>query len=225
MRTSDMIKSKFWRAGDVQGRPPIVLTIADVTEELIGRGSKQEAKCFLWFNENLKGLQLNKTRVRLLEAAFGPDSELWIGKKVKLSFDPTVEFGGRAVGGVGLQTPHGVVYQAAEGLAGWGAAPQGSPADAASRPPPPVWDEKRQTWVTPQPAQAIARPRPPQPVWNETTQSWDLPSQATQKTAPPLTISQRVAAAAQPATEFVDQATGEITTGAQTPDFDDAIPF
>ena len=111
MRTSEMIKSKFWRAGDLQGQAPVVVTIAHVTEELMGRpGGRQDAKCFLWFQEHVKGLQLNKTRVRTLEAAFGPDSELWTGKRVRLSFDPTVEFGGRAVGGVRLQTPPGVVY-------------------------------------------------------------------------------------------------------------------
>src|ERR1700675_5014274 len=119
-----MIKSKFWRARDVEGQRPVVLTIADVTEELLGRGAgRQDVKCFLWFNESPKGLQLNKTRVTILETAFGPDSDLWVGQRVRISFDPTVEFGGRAVGGVRLQTPPGVIYSAAgAGLPGWGEA-------------------------------------------------------------------------------------------------------
>ncbi len=63
MRTSDMIKSKFWRAVDLKGQAPVRLTIADVTEELIGRGGRQDVKCFVWFTEHLKGLRLNSTIV------------------------------------------------------------------------------------------------------------------------------------------------------------------
>jgi hypothetical protein len=234
LRTSDMIKSKFWRAADVQGKPPMTLTIADVTEELMGRGGRQETKCFLWFVENLKGLQLNKTRVRTLEAAFGPDSEGWVGKRVRLTFDPTVEFGGRSVGGVGLQTPPGVIYSpSANGHAGWGDAP----AQVPGRPPAPVWDEKRQVWVTPQPVAAAAQPpRPPAPVWNEATGQWETVNPATgeigvNKTSSPRpvkpanpqdstwggapTLSQRVAAPA--------SSDGWDTAAAA--DFNDDIPF
>lgn len=213
-----MIKSKFWRARDLEGQTPVVLTIVDVTEELLGRGAHQDVKCFLWFNEHQKGLQLNKSRVLVLEAAFGPDSEMWVGKRVRLSFDPSVEFGGRAVGGVRLQTPPGVVYSAgAELHAGWGAAPAAVP----GRPPPPVWDEKRQAWITPQPA---ASHRPPPPVWNEATQTWETVNPTTGEIAPPAhqraaTISDRVNAAHPPAGDF-----GPLPPP-HAPEFDDDIPF
>lgn len=196
MRTADMIKSKFWRARDVEGQAPIVLTIADVTEELLGRGGHQDVKCFLWFKESHKGLQLNKTRVNILEAAYGPDSEAWLGRRVRLSFDPAVEFGGRPVGGIRVQTPPGVVYSPGAALPGWGDAP----ATVGGRPPAPIWDERRQVWVTPQPPPASAAPatpaRPPPPIWNEATQSWEVVNPATGEIAapqgPPPTISQRV---------------------------------
>lgn len=171
MRTSEMIKSKFFRANDVQGQPPFVLTIAHVTEELMGRpGTGQDAKCFLWFQEHLKGLQLNKTRVRTLEAAFGPDSELWTGKRVRLTYDPTVEFGGRAVGGVRLQTPPGVVYSGQPAAGAWGDAPA---AAVPGRPPAPVWDEQRGEWILP-PATLPQAKRPPPPVFNEATGQWEM---------------------------------------------------
>lgn len=229
MRTSEMIKSKFWRARDVEGQPPRVLTIADVTEELLGRGARQDVKCFLWFNESPKGLQLNKTRVTILEAAFGPDSDLWVGQRVRLSFDPTVEFGGRAVGGVRLQTPPGVVYQAAgAGLAGWG-----DPAGTASgRPPAPVWDEKRQQWIVPQapPLRPVSAPaRPPPPVWNEATQTWETVNPATGEIAAPVhqrapTISERVNAGRSTDDDRWGPAdAAPAATGA--PEFDDDIPF
>lgn len=226
-----MIKSKFWRAGDVQGQAPVVLTISQVTEELMGRGGRQEVKCFLWFNEHLKGLQLNKTRVRLLEAAYGPDSELWVGRKVRLSFDPTVEFGGRPVGGVRIQTEPGVVYSAAAGAhPGWGDAPAAAP----GRPPAPVWDEQRQTWITPTPpaaAQAAAPKRPPPPVWNETTQSWETVNPSTGEIAAqappahqrPATISERVNSGHPPAD---GSGWGVLPPpAAATEDWNDDIPF
>lgn len=244
MRTSDMIKSKFWRAGDLQGQPPVVLTIADVTEELLGRGGRQDVKCFLWFNEHLKGLQLNKTRVRTLEAAYGPDSEGWVGQRVRLSFDPTVEFGGRAVGGVRLQTPPGLVYTPGAGLPGWGAAP-GTTAPPPGAPPAPVWDANRQVWVTQQPIAAPAPAQPPPPVWNAATGQWDVVNPSTGEISAPgpapgparvarpdpqagtwggaPTLSQRMDARP-PADEWSGQSENPAPAGAPA-DFDDDIPF
>jgi hypothetical protein len=192
-----MIKSKFFRGKDLEGVAPIYLHIADVSEELMGRGSRQDVKCVMWFHENPKGLRLNKTAVNVLEAAYGPDSDLWSGKKVKLYFDPKVEFGGRPVGGVAVATPPGAVYQATAAQAGWGDAPQ----TPAGRPPPPVWDEKRQMYVTVTPpvaAPGLGPPRrPPPPVWNDATQAWETVDPgsgeiAPPKHVPPPTISERV---------------------------------
>lgn len=229
MRTSDMIKSKFWRARDVEGAPPVVLTISDVTEELLGRGLHKDVKCFLWFQESPKGLQLNKTRVTILETAFGPDSEMWVGKRVKLSFDPTVEFGGRAVGGVKLTTPPGILYRPGADLqnAGWGDG-AGTP---AGRPPQPVWDEKRQIWVTPQPApraapaasQAVPS-RPPPPVWNETTQQWDFVDTATGEIAPPSNGGPPPTWRQQADAAYPPEGTHQRPANAAG-DFDDDIPF
>ena len=237
MRTADMIKSKYFRARDVEGVAPFVLTIADVSEELLGRpGSKQDVKCILWFMESPKGLQLNKTRVKLLEAAYGPDSVGWNGKKIKLYFDPTIEFGGRPVGGVGIKTSPGVVYNGTAHDAAWGAAP----AQVPGRPPPPVWDEQRQMYVMPQPSPAAAAPRrPPPPVWNEATQSWDIVNTATGEiagapAAPPVqpqhqrpqTISERINAGHPPGGAPADDGWGSLPPQrAPAGDFDDDIPF
>jgi hypothetical protein len=215
MRTADMVKSKFFRAIDMQGQRPLVLTIADVTEELLGRGTHQDVKCFLWFKEHPKGLQLNKGRVSVLELAYGPDSVLWTGKRVRLSFDPTVMFGGRAVGGVKLETPAGAVFTpGAEAYPGWGEVPAGAP----GRPPAPVWDEKRQQWITPQPPPPSAAPapspavpsRPPPPVWDDASQSW--------KTVDPGTGE---IGGQMPAGRGLDQFNRPPPPG----DFDDDIPF
>lgn len=222
MRTADMIKSKYWRGKDLEGQPPVVLTISDVSEELMGRGGHQDVKCFMWFREHNKGLQLNKTRVAVLEAAYGPDSVLWVGRRVRLSYDPSVEFGGKLVGGVRVETQAGVVYKPSPLVSGavWGDAPKAPP----GAPPPPVWDEKRQMWITPAPPVAAAPSRPPPPVWNEATKQWETVDTRTGEIAapahrPPPTISERVAAGSDR-----DQGWGDVAPAA-TEDFNDDIPF
>ena len=223
MRTSDMIKSKFWRATDVQGKPPQTLQIADVSEELFTRGGRNEAKCYLWFNGSIKGLQLNKTRVRILEAAYGPDSELWVGRRVRLSFDPTVEFGGRAVGGVKLETEPGVVYAPGAVEAAWGA-----PAAVPGRPPAPVWDELRQIWVTPQPVPQAAPSssgKPPPPVWNESTKSWETVNPQTGEIAGKMPPGRGLAELAAPTSEVArDEGWGAVAPPADGGFVDDPLP-
>lgn len=233
MHVSKIVKSKYFRGIDFKGQRPLVLTIAAVTEELMGRGSRHDVKCFLWFKESEKGLQLNKSRVAVLEAAYGPESDAWTGGKVRLSFDPTVMFGGQAVGGVKLETPAGVVYTpTAGGLAGWGDVPGAAP----GRPPPPVWDGQRQMYVMPAAAPAAPK-RPPPPVFNEATGQWDVVNPGTGEIAPPAgqsktnpqadtwggtpTLAQRMAA---PATA-TDDGWDAAAAGAGEADFDDSIPF
>ena len=221
MRTADLIKSKFIRGKDLEGKPPLTLTIADVTEELVGRGGRQEIKCVLWFNEDHRGLSINKTRVLILEAAYGPETDLWIGKRVRLYFDATVEMGGRRVGGVGVLTPPGVIYQAQPAAASWGApAQQAGPPGAT---PPPQWDGTK--WVFPQP--------PPPPVWNAATGQWDVVNPSTGEIAPappkhvpPPTISERVNQGHPPASDggWGHLAPQALPAGG-VPDFDDDIPF
>lgn len=223
MRTADMIKSKFWRAKDVEGQPPLVLTISDVSEELMGRGAHQEVKCYLWFRDHAKGLGLNRTRVAVLEAAYGPDSALWVGKRVRISYDPAIEFAGKLVGGVRVETQTGVRYTPPISGAAWGAPPTAPP----GAPPPPVWDEKRQAWITAAPPAAAAPARPPPPVWNPATQQWDTVDTHTGEMLPPPpvhrpppTISERVAAGSDR-----DQGWGNQPPAAGAPEFDDDIPF
>jgi hypothetical protein len=220
-----MIKSKFFRAKDLEGVPPLILHIADVTEELIGRGGRQDVRCFLWFHENPKGLRLNKTAVNVLELAYGPDSDLWSGKRVKLYFDPKVEFGGRPVGGVGVATPPGIVYQGSAAAGAWEAPP--GPAAPAGAPPPPVWDGTKWVFPTPPPAQA-APAMPPPPVWDGT--KWVVVDPSTGEMAPPKhvpppTISERINAGNPPAAAEGDW--GALPPRARDPnaEFDDDIPF
>lgn len=221
MHVSNMIKSKFFGARDLQGQRPLVLIIAHVTEEVFSRGSSPEVQYFLWFTNHLKGLKLNKTRVHVLEAAYGPESDLWTGRKVRVSFDPTVKFGNVPLGSIKIEAEPGAVY-ASQGVLG-GAAP------VPGRPPAPVWDEKRQQWVTPQPAPPAPSQRPPPPVWNAATGAWETVNPGTGEIASqapqgrPQTISERVNAAHPPAEAGWEGMAGPATES--DAGFDEDIPF
>lgn len=101
-KVSDMIQSKFLRKEDFE--EDRVMTIKNVKlEDMPGDDGQQ--KWVLYFREEAKGMALNVTTIRVLEQAFGDDSDQWIGNKVKVYVDPNVSFGGRVVGGLRLRTP------------------------------------------------------------------------------------------------------------------------
>jgi hypothetical protein len=100
-KTSEMIQSKFLRKEDFDEDQ--VCTIKDVALETMQNTS--DTKWVLYFQELPKGMVLNTTTIRVLEAAFGGDSDDWKGKRVKVYVDPTVSFQGRVVGGLRLMPP------------------------------------------------------------------------------------------------------------------------
>lgn len=101
--TSQMIVSKYISHADVE--VPLVVTIKNCTLESVGRDDEKEDKWFLWFNEHPKGMRLNVTTIRILEAAYGMHTDQWIGRRIKLYWDPTVMMAGKAVGGVRVRLP------------------------------------------------------------------------------------------------------------------------
>src|SRR5882762_373098 len=132
MRTSDMIKSNYISKAEVKTAGQMILTIVDCTLESVG----SDQKWVLWFNEHPKGLGLNNTKIRLLEASYGEESSLWNGRRVRLTYDPTVTMAGQVTGGIKLTC-------STQG----GARPNGHAAAPlpAGAPPPPVWDGSK--WV------------------------------------------------------------------------------
>lgn len=108
-KVSDMIQSKFLRKEDFD--EDRVMTIRGVKlEDMPGDDGQQ--KWVLYFREEAKGMALNVTTIRVLEKAFGDDSDQWVGKKVKVYVDPNVSFGGRVVGGLRLMPPKNVAGRA-----------------------------------------------------------------------------------------------------------------
>jgi hypothetical protein len=101
-RTSEMIQSKFLRKEDFDEDQ--VVTISSIKLEEM-QGNTNETKWVLYFKELQKGMVLNVTTIRVLEQAFGDESDDWTGKKVMVYVDPNVSFQGRVVGGLRLKPP------------------------------------------------------------------------------------------------------------------------
>jgi hypothetical protein len=101
-KVSEMIVSKFLRKEDFD--EDRIMTIKGVRFETM-QGDSGDEKWILYFKEEIKGMVLNVTTIRVLEQAFGDDSDHWIGKKVKVYVDPNVSFAGKVVGGLRLRTP------------------------------------------------------------------------------------------------------------------------
>lgn len=101
----DMIVSKYLSKNDFP--TPVIATIRGLSMEKfnVQRPGDRDSAWILWFNELPKGLKLNTTNIKILEAGFGPESDAWVGKRVKVYNDPTIQMAGQVVGGVRLQTP------------------------------------------------------------------------------------------------------------------------
>jgi len=97
-----MIQSKFLRKEDFE--EDAVCTIRGVKLEEM-QGNSSETRWVLYFKELQKGMVLNTTTIRVLEQAFGDDSDAWVSQKVMVYVDPNVSFQGRIVGGLRLRTP------------------------------------------------------------------------------------------------------------------------
>jgi F0F1-type ATP synthase alpha subunit len=101
MKVKDMIESKYLRKEDYE--EDTVHTIKGVKLEDLGKDERKEERWILYFREASKGMVLNVTTIRVLEAAYGDDTDLWLGKKITIYVDPNVSFQGRVVGGLRLR--------------------------------------------------------------------------------------------------------------------------
>jgi hypothetical protein len=93
---------RFFSSASVK-EAPITVTITDVKQtEIKKQDQPAEVKWTLFFDEDPRGLTLNKDRYLTMVQLFGKDTDDWIGKQIKLIFDPKVKFKGQYVGGVAI---------------------------------------------------------------------------------------------------------------------------
>jgi hypothetical protein len=100
MNINEAFPSKYLKADvDVTPDEPVHLTIKTVVVEAIGTGAKQENKPVIYFNENKKGLVLNKTNATTITKLYGADTDDWTGKRITLLWKE-VEYQGEMQPGI-----------------------------------------------------------------------------------------------------------------------------
>jgi hypothetical protein len=89
-KIGDMYPSRYLKAGDFEDGDA-TLTIADIRQERIGQGRDADDKWIVYFEEEEKGLVLNKTNSNSIAKLHGDDTDDWIGKEITL-FATEVQF-------------------------------------------------------------------------------------------------------------------------------------
>jgi hypothetical protein len=102
---NDLKKSKFLTQKDVV--PPVLVTITGYEQVNVAKdGADEELRWTLTFKEHEKPLVLNSTNGNILASIFGDgDFDAWVGKKVVLYNDPTIQFAGKMTGGIRVRAP------------------------------------------------------------------------------------------------------------------------
>jgi hypothetical protein len=90
-KVNDMHPSNYLKASDAE-EADLVLTIKDLKQERIGQGKDADDKWVLYFEEQKKGLILNKTNTNTIAKLYGDDTDDWEGKRITL-FATEVQFG------------------------------------------------------------------------------------------------------------------------------------
>ena len=84
----------------------ILVTIASVELDNVGTDAEPQQKYIMQFIEDAKPLVLNKTNAEIIAAIVGgddnpaEDTDQWIGYKIVLYWDKTVQFKGKITGGI-----------------------------------------------------------------------------------------------------------------------------
>jgi hypothetical protein len=102
IKMSQAFPSKYLKAADLHGKTPTV--IIERVEMGKMEGDDGESKPIVYFKKAVKGLVLNKTNATKLTAAYGDDTDNWIGQPVTL-FMAYVEFKGETVEAIRLRIP------------------------------------------------------------------------------------------------------------------------
>jgi hypothetical protein len=89
-------KSTTLKATDLPAGREIPVIISGVGEAEFDDNGGKSKKLVLKFQGKEKGLAMNKTNATTIAAAYGPDAETWVGKKIFL-YSTKVDFGGQMV--------------------------------------------------------------------------------------------------------------------------------
>lgn len=95
--------SQFLKASDLQGKNVTLMIDRVELEEIKGRRGN-ENKPVVYFSRTKKGLVLNVTNKNAIKAAYGGDTDNWIGQQVIL-YPRIVDFQGEEVEAIRIRIP------------------------------------------------------------------------------------------------------------------------
>lgn len=107
MNINDAFPSKYLKAADIKGRPPIAVTISHVALEEIG--DDKTLKPVLYFQGKEKGVVLNKTNGSMIAHTHGPETDGWVGKQILLRCEG-VSFRGQIVDSIRVSVAQAEQY-------------------------------------------------------------------------------------------------------------------
>lgn len=104
MKFTDLVPASFLQKEDFDR--PALLTIDRIEiKNVAPQGQPPENKGVIYFQEEDRGLVLNRTNAEIVGALYGKDPDQWPGRKIVAFTDPNVSFGGKLVGGIRLRAP------------------------------------------------------------------------------------------------------------------------
>ena len=104
-KVNDIKDSNYLTKEDCE--PAIKVTVSQCTEEDVSMANQPaKMKYVLYFKEQEKGMVLNLTNFQRIVSLCGKDdTDDWAGVQIQLFNDPTVDFGGKLVGGIRVWVP------------------------------------------------------------------------------------------------------------------------
>jgi len=96
MKIASAFPSKYISAQTLDGAEPIVEIAGVVLEDVADDG---QGRPVVYFKNKTAGWVLNRTNAGTLSELFGPETDLWTGRKIQL-FSVSTHFQGRAVLGL-----------------------------------------------------------------------------------------------------------------------------
>jgi hypothetical protein len=120
MTRHEAFKSGYLSQDDLPN--PVITTIKAAGKEMMSTDDNgQREKPVIYFSDRTKPLVLNMVNWDTIEAAYGTDSEGWLGKPIELFVDRNVMYGAKKVGGIRIRIPAGdsspINFEKAQALA------------------------------------------------------------------------------------------------------------
>jgi hypothetical protein len=102
-----LLESDVIRYVDLDGKEYTLRIAAIKRGKVVGTGGKSTGKAMISFEGREKPLAAGTAVLSQIAALYGNDTKAWVGKAVTIYGDPTIKYGGQAVGGVRVKAPVG----------------------------------------------------------------------------------------------------------------------